>query len=294
LSSPPPPSLLHPELPDGVERTPVPEPPRRGLAAVPAWAPFVAMLATFVLASVVSILIAGVAQVGGARVEADSLPPGVLISGTLVQDAALVLFAYLFARGWTRPVRPSTFGLRPTAWRPAIAWAAAVYAGFWVCAGIYSAVIGQGPEQDLVNDLRDQDSFVVLAGFAVLVALVAPIVEEVFFRGFLFGVLREHVGVPYAALVAGAVFGVIHAAGTPLRTLGILVILGVGLCLLYQKTGSILPGIGLHALHNSLSFAATKGLVWWGFLLMMAVSVGVVLFVASFVVAREQRIPAPT
>src|SRR4051812_28289563 len=149
------------------------------------------MLATFVLASIVSILIAVAAEAGGAQVQTDSLPPGVLISGTLVQDAALVLFAFLFTRGWIRPVRPSTFGLRPTPWRPALAWSAAVYAAFWLCAAIYSALIGQGPEQDLVNDLRDQDSLAVLAGFALLVGFAAPIVEELFFRGFLFGVLRE-------------------------------------------------------------------------------------------------------
>lgn len=281
---------LHPELPDGVERTPAPsDGTRRGLSAVPIWAPFAAMIATFAVASVASIVIVGAVEVAGRSVDSSSLPPGVLISGSVVQDLALVVSAFVFARVWGEgAVRPSTFGLRPTALWPAAGWAALVYAGFWACAALYAAVIGQGSEQELVTDLKQQDSLVVLGGFALLVGLVAPLVEEFFFRGFLFGVLRERIGVAWAALVAGSVFGLIHVAGTPLRTLGILVVLGVGLCILYARTGSLLPGMALHALHNSISFGVTKGLVWWAFLLMVVISVTLVLFIASLVMTRER------
>jgi membrane protease YdiL (CAAX protease family) len=285
------PPPLHPELPDGIARTPAPAGKwRGGLAAVPIWVPFAAMLAVFVVASIGSLLVVGIVELAGTRVSTDSLPPGVLLSGTLIQDVALVAGAFVFARVWAGPVQFSTFGLRPTALWPAVGWAALIYAGFWVFAAIYAVVVGQGAEQELVTDLKQQDSLVVLGGFAVLVGIVAPIVEEFFFRGFLFGVLREKLGVVWAALLAGSVFGLIHVAGTPLRTLGILVVLGVGLCLLYARTGSLLPGIGLHSLHNSISFGATKGLVWWGFLLLVVSSVTLVLLVASVVMTRERRL----
>jgi len=289
VSSVPPPSLLHPELPDGVEPSPAVALPRRGLAAVPSWAPFLAMLATFAVAGLISVVLGALASAAGADVSADSLPPGVLIAGTLVQDLALVAFAYLFARVWVSGVMPSTFGIRRVAPRQAFRWAAVIYAAFWVFTVAYTLAIGSGPEQDLVNDLRDERSVLVLGGFAVLVGLVAPLVEELFFRGFLFGVLREKVGVPYAALVAGGVFGVVHAAGTPLRTLPILVVLGVGLCVLYQRTGSLLPGIGVHSLHNSISFGATKGLPFWAVLLLGAACVAGALAIAMTVIEREQR-----
>jgi uncharacterized protein len=284
------PPPLHPELPDGVERSPAPAVARGSgpLALVPAWAPFAAMLVTFVVASIASVALVAAAELGGSDIVADSLPPGVLISGSVVQDVALVVFAYVFARMWVSPVRPSTFGLRRTPVLPALGWAALVYLGFWICAAIYAAVLGPGDEQELVTDLKDEDSLVVLVGFGFLVSLIAPLVEELFFRGFMFGVLREKMNVYAAMVVAGGVFGLIHIAGTPVRTLGILVILGVALCFLYYKTNSILPAMGLHALHNSISFGATKELTWWLFILLMIGSVGLVLAVAGALVARER------
>jgi hypothetical protein len=297
-SIPPPPSFshpgpppLHPELPDGIARTPAPAGPwRGGLAKVPVWVPFAAMLATFVIASTASLLVVGLVELAGTPVNSNSLPPGVLISGSAVQGIALVVTAFLFARVWAGPLRFSSFGMRPTALWPAVGWAVLIYLGFWMAAAIYAVVVGQGAEQQLVTDLKEQDSLVVLAGFAILVGLIAPLVEEFFFRGFLFGVLRDKIGVVWGSLIAGSIFGLIHVAGTPLRTLGILVVLGIGLCVLYAKTGSLLPGIALHSLHNSISFGATKGLVWWGFILFVVTSVTLVLLVTKMIIARERRL----
>ena len=96
----------------------------------------------------------------------------------------------------------------------------------------------------------------------MLLAFVAPLAEEVFFRGFVFGVLREKIGVVWGALATGVVFGLVHVAGSPIETVGVLFILGVLLCVVYQQTGSLLPCIALHAINNAISFAATKSLPW--------------------------------
>lgn len=296
MSSPPPPSFshpgpapLHPELPEGVERTPGADEPPRGLAAVPVWVPFAAMLAVFVVASIVSVLIGGVVAATGTEVSVDDTPPGVLIPGAVVQFAATIVFAVLFARAWAGPVRPSTFGVRRTPWLRALGWAALVYLVFWLFAAVYGVIIGPGPQQDLVSDLKDERSLAVLVAFALMVGFFAPIAEELFFRGFLFGVLRERLGVGWAAAIAGTVFGVVHVAGTPVRTLGILVVLGVGLCVLYQMTNSLLPGMALHSVHNAIAFGATKELRWWLFILVLAGSATLVLAAASAVAARERR-----
>lgn len=296
MSSLPPPSFshpgpapLHPELPDGVEPTPGPGEPGRGLAAVPVWVPFVAMLAVFFVASLVFLLIEGIVAATGTEVSAQDTPPGVLIAVAVVQSAATIAFVVLFARAWVGPVRPSTFGLRRTRWLPALGWAALVYVVFWLCAAVYGVLIGPGPQQDLVTDLKDERSVVVLVGFALMVGFLAPIAEELFFRGFLYGVLRERLGVGWAAAIAGTVFGVVHVAGTPVRTLGILIVLGVGLCIVYQKTNSLLPGMALHSLHNAIAFSATKELRWWLFILVLVGSTVLVLAAAGAVAARERR-----
>jgi membrane protease YdiL (CAAX protease family) len=84
----------------------------------------------------------------------------------------------------------------------------------------------------------------------------------VFFRGFLFPILRARAGVAWGVVITAALFSLVHALGSPAEALIVLFVLGAGLCLLYLRTGSLLPCIGLHALNNAISFVATKELEW--------------------------------
>ena len=61
----------------------------------------------------------------------------------------------------------------------------------------------------------------------------------------LFGGLRERLPRCAAALIAGAVFGALHAF-TGITAVPPLIAFGFILCLLYEKTGSIVPGMLLH------------------------------------------------
>ena len=63
-----------------------------------------------------------------------------------------------------------------------------------------------------------------------------------------------------AAVLAGVVFGGVHAGGTPAIFLVPLAVLGVLLCGLYRHTGSLLPGMGVHAFNNALTLGV--GLSW--------------------------------
>jgi len=72
-------------------------------------------------------------------------------------------------------------------------------------------------------------------------------VEEIFFRGLLYRSLRNRLPTYQAALIAGALFGLVHITGYPLITLPVKALFGVLACLLYERTGSLLPGIALHA-----------------------------------------------
>jgi membrane protease YdiL (CAAX protease family) len=86
---------------------------------------------------------------------------------------------------------------------------------------------------------------IVLAVIAISAS--APIVEEIFFRGLLYRSLRNRLPVLGAALIAGCLFGLVHITGYPLVTLPVKAAFGVIACLLYERTGSLLPGIALHA-----------------------------------------------
>ena len=86
----------------------------------------------------------------------------------------------------------------------------------------------------------------------LLIVVAAPISEEVCFRGMLFGGLRERLPRLAAALISGLIFGGLHAT-TGISAVPPLIVFGFVLALLYEKTGSIVPGILLHMLNNSVA-----------------------------------------
>lgn len=90
-----------------------------------------------------------------------------------------------------------------------------------------------------------------LLGFVVLV-VVAPIVEETIFRGFLYGKLREsRMPMWPAILTVSALFGLAHGQWN----VGIgTFILSIVLCYLREATGSVWAGILVHMINNAIAF----------------------------------------
>ena len=120
---------------------------------------------------------------------------------------------------------------------------------------------------------------------AFLVAVVAPIAEEFFFRGFFFGALRNWKGPWPAAILTGLVFGAIHIGSAEAAFLLPLAFFGFALCLLRERTGSLYPGIALHCINNSLAFGVSQH--WgWQILVLLVCALGLISLVALVVRAR--------
>jgi len=86
--------------------------------------------------------------------------------------------------------------------------------------------------------------------------IAAPLSEELFFRGFIFGGLRNRLSFPVAAVFSAAIFGLFHYTGPDsIAVVPQLALLGFALAWLYEKTGSIYPPIAVHAVNNALAFA---------------------------------------
>ena len=101
--------------------------------------------------------------------------------------------------------------------------------------------------QELVVELMTTPSVPVLLQIVIAAVLVAPLTEELFFRGFLYGAVRRHVRPAIAMVAVGVLFGVVHpplAAQVPMCVLGTL------LCYLYEKTGRLTVPIAVHFLFN--------------------------------------------
>jgi len=284
--SPPP----RPELPEGA---PAPTEPRRDALpplGLPVWSPFLVVLLAFVCVLVVQTVAVVVVDLAGGDVDRLNDSDAATIGFTLVLDAALIGCAVLVAR-WLSAGRPSpaAFGLRVPAWGPALGWTLALYVSFWVVAVVVGVAFGEPEEQDIVTDLKAEDSLVVLGAFAVMTCLIAPLAEEFFFRGFLFRVLHERVGAVVAVLATGVAFGLVHLpSGDWIGTI-VLSLFGMALCVLLLCTSSLIPCIMLHAFHNSISFGFTKELPWWGFLLLTAGSVMTTLAIALLATRAGRR-----
>jgi hypothetical protein len=92
---------------------------------------------------------------------------------------------------------------------------------------------------------------IVLAGFVACVG--APVAEEIFFRGFLYRSLRNRMTVLPACLIASMLFGLLHTQYS-LSEREVIVAFGVITCLLYERTGSLLPGMAIHSFVDGSGF----------------------------------------
>ena len=213
----------------------------------PAWFAFAALAAAFLGAQVLVAVLVGAAGVD----TNEDLPAGISLAAALIQEAAFVGTALLFASLVKRP-HPWQFGLRGTQFWPAVGWTAAAVVCFYVLAAIYVAAVGS-PEQSTADDIGADNSQLATVGAGVLFVVIAPVAEEFFFRGFLYGALRSRLRVPLAALAGGVVFGSLHVF-TGLEAVPLLIAMGVILCLLYERTQSLYPCIAFHALNNALAY----------------------------------------
>jgi uncharacterized protein len=94
--------------------------------------------------------------------------------------------------------------------------------------------------------------------FLIVGTLVAPLVEEIFFRGFLFQGFRSKYGWAPAILLSSAVFAIAHLDPASLIPT---FVLGVVLAYVYHRSNSVWPGIVLHFLVNSSSLCLLYSLV---------------------------------
>ena len=157
----------------------------------------------------------------------------------------LVPIAIAARRGATLRVALGQLGLRR--FKPsAMKWMLAAIGAYLAFAIAYTALIGEPHQKDIAED------FGTLPVQIGLIAIAAPISEEVCFRGMLFGGLRERWPRLAAAAVSGLIFGGLHAI-TGISAVPVLAVFGFLLALLYEKTGSIVPGILLHMLNNAIA-----------------------------------------
>ncbi len=128
----------------------------------------------------------------------------------------------------------------------AIKWMFAAAGAYLALAAVYAVFITQPKQEDIAS------SFGPVWVQVLLIVVCAATSEELCFRGMVFSGIRERLPGLAAALASGVVFGALHAF-TGITAVPPLIVFGTVLALLYERTGSILPGVILHALNNTVA-----------------------------------------
>ncbi|HEY3068474.1 MAG TPA: type II CAAX endopeptidase family protein [Methylomirabilota bacterium] len=183
------------------------------------------------------------------------------IGDALTVPATYLPFVPLLVLARRRLVRPArlgvadAFGLRPY---PRRGFVLVLMAGALTAAGMIGEwALGQLGDREGFGthwtEWFDHDlvwgtlpiTIVTVVGAVVL----APVVEEVVFRGLIFGTLRRRLPAGLAAVVSATLFAIPHGYGV----LGFAAVFWSGFlwAYAYEKTGSLLPGMAAHALNNA-------------------------------------------
>jgi membrane protease YdiL (CAAX protease family) len=179
---------------------------------------------------------------------------GLILQAVFAAALIAVPFSLVAAPGSTF-APPERLGLRPFRLGRGIGLALTAYAGFFAFLVVYALVVDPEP-QEIIDEIRAEEETAKIVALGLLVILAAPISEEIFFRGFLFGGLRGRMSFWAAALISGVLFGLVHLPTGPAQVPP-LAVFGILLAWLYERTGSLGPAIFMHMIQNAIAFSYT-------------------------------------
>lgn len=183
--------------------------------------------------------------------EAPTSGAGTLLASMLMQSALYVPMVIRYM------LLPASQQQRLGFWRSTAYGALAVITVILVCATMSFLHLDKlimdytgSPEQQevvqsMMNGNRAQQLILALAA-----VVMAPIGEEICFRGFVYNILRHRAGVWAAALATGLLFGAVHCSLVQLLPL---TVFGVLQCLLYEKSKTLWLPMMVHAVFNSFN-----------------------------------------
>ncbi|WP_231687688.1 CPBP family intramembrane glutamic endopeptidase [Bacillus sp. CHD6a] len=116
-------------------------------------------------------------------------------------------------------------------------------------------MLGIGVDNSKSESLKEQVTwFTFTIGF-LSAAVISPIYEEIFYRGFLYKWIRGKWGVGAGLMVSSLIFTVVHIP--TYNTLPVNFLSGVIFAWTYEKSGSIVPGMIIHGVFNGLAVVLT-------------------------------------
>ncbi len=212
-----------------------------------------------VVAALSLLLLGGLRQAGGGAAAAaePELSASLVAGGIFVQLCAAALL--LFYLGGVRGLHAAELfgvrrlGLLQTLGLTALLMLPLLLVVNGVAWGVNAWLQSFWPDlkaQDAVRAFRDSGDAVARLVLVVAAVVVAPLVEELIFRGFIYGVIKRFTDTWFAALCSALLFAVVHFHVGSLLPLSVLALL---LCAAYELSGSLLVPMLMHAIFNLTS-----------------------------------------
>jgi membrane protease YdiL (CAAX protease family) len=167
------------------------------------------------------------------------------VEGNLIQFAIIAAIVYAIA-GLGQ--RRRLFAVRaPTSWRTAVKIGIGIVVGMIALTYALEPVLHPGREQGVTPDTWQPNHAAAYVANGLVIAVVAPFVEELTFRGLGYSLLVRF-GRWTAIILVGVAFGLAHGL---VQALPFLAAFGVGLAYLRSRVDSVFPGMIVHGLFNA-------------------------------------------
>ncbi|WP_173915353.1 CPBP family intramembrane glutamic endopeptidase [Halobacillus sp. Marseille-Q1614] len=141
-------------------------------------------------------------------------------------------------------------------WRRILLWTLLLMIGGFAVLTFIS-YFGHTSENSKTESLQQNLSLMTLLIGLISAAVISPIYEEIFYRGFLYRWLRTRVGMTWGILISSLIFTAAHYPTT--NTMPINFMDGVVFAWAYERTNSIWPGVIVHGLVNGISILLVVG-----------------------------------
>jgi hypothetical protein len=138
---------------------------------------------------------------------------------------------------------------RPSSWWTALKISLGIGVGMILLSFLLNPLLHPGREQGVTPDTWQPKHAAAYVANGIVIAIVAPIVEELTFRGLGYSLLARY-GRWFAIIATGVAFGLAHGL---VQAFPILAAFGIGLAYLRSRVNSVYPGMIVHGLFNAVA-----------------------------------------
>jgi membrane protease YdiL (CAAX protease family) len=127
--------------------------------------------------------------------------------------------------------------------------------------GLFRQVLGErvSPPEQIPENLSANAKILT----AVLALVLAPVTEELFYRGILYRGIRDRHGVALGMIVSSLLFGASHVVEAPWRDalflMTLMVFTGLGLATIYERRGNLVADVAAHIAFNVIGIVIIFG-----------------------------------